>query len=62
MVSWIKTVFVGLIIAVVGAVVAIIGKTNTPDFSLIGSGIGAVGIILIILGIVTKIRYGLNVK
>jgi len=60
MVSWITTVLIGLVIAVIGAVIATIGETDTSDFSPIGWGIGLVGVGILILGLVTKIRYGLN--
>ena len=57
MVSWIATVLIGLIIAVVGGIIAIIGKTDTSDFTPIGSGIAVVGAIILILGFVTKVKH-----
>jgi uncharacterized membrane protein YeaQ/YmgE (transglycosylase-associated protein family) len=59
MVSWFKTVIVGLIIAVIGGILATLTNStqNTTNYSSILWGVCLVGVALIILGIVTKVKH-----
>lgn len=59
MVSWFKTVIIGLIIAVVGGTVAIFTSSNpnTTNYSQVSWGVCIIGVGLIIVGFVTKAKH-----
>lgn len=57
MALWLTVVIIGLVIGISGGIIATVGKTDTNDFSDIGSGVAIVGVIIILLGVMTKIRY-----